>query len=484
MTFEPFTNYLLEIFWHLSASSLVVFIIISCVLFFFTKDRIYLLYAFYNFLLFSFILFKSSYLNEFHNEVMSGRFYSVNWFLQLVYHCLHIYFGLEFLNIKHEFPKFHKAIKKITSIEIVIGLTLFIFVSLIGIKIQYIYYRYFLYVHLPFYLLMAILILKKVFHKLDTIKISFFLGSVFYALFAIISMITTLLYRQYEFSIEPLVYFYIGILLETFFFVVGLGLRIRKVYLLKMNLQIEKNNLQKKLQIELEEKIVLKQKEYEFLQSQNEKEKLKNEVFEMQNKMLKNQMKSHFIFNVMNSIKANVIEKEKAESVKYINLFSKFIRKSFESSFEDLISLEEELKTLELYVLIEQKRLNDIFEFNIKVDEEIDISSIKLPSMILQPFVENAIWHGVLKNSSKGLINIHISKKNDIISIIIDDNGLGYVPNQNLNHNSKGIKVVSDRISIFNKRNDLFNIKFEIINKKEINNTISGTIVIFDLIRK
>src|SRR5690606_19709339 len=124
---------------------------------------------------------------------------------------------------------------------------------------------------------------------------------------------------------------------------------------------------------------------------------LKNEkkIVTLEQEMLRNQMNPHFIFNSLNSIKLFIINHEKDNAVYYLNKFSKLIRKILIASTEKEISLQDELDTMSLYMNIENMRFSNKINYQVHIDETVNPSVIKVPSLILQPFLENALWHGL-----------------------------------------------------------------------------------------
>src|SRR5690606_12165905 len=158
-------------------------------------------------------------------------------------------------------------------------------------------------------------------------------------------------------------------------------------------------------------------------------------------------------------------------------LFAKFIRKSFEINFSDNTNLEEELQALELYLSIEKKRISKPFEYNINISPEVDVKGVQLPTMLLQPFVENGLWHGIQKSEREGLLQIAITRPDTkTVLIEIDDNGPGWDNPEKTAHLSKGLKITDDRISLFNQSMHGKTIHYNILNKADFGDT-SGVII-------
>ncbi|NJL74331.1 MAG: histidine kinase [Saprospiraceae bacterium] len=145
-------------------------------------------------------------------------------------------------------------------------------------------------------------------------------------------------------------------------------------------------------------------------------------------KALRAQMNPHFLFNVLNSIKLYMVQNDARTAAKYLTKFSRLIRLILNNSKSPMVKLEEELNALLLYIEMENFRFNDKFDFELYVEEEISLGQIEIPPMILQPFVENAIWHGLMhKEDERGVltINIKLNDAKDKLCFIIEDNGIG-----------------------------------------------------------
>ncbi len=131
--------------------------------------------------------------------------------------------------------------------------------------------------------------------------------------------------------------------------------------------------------------------------------------------MLRSQMNPHFIFNSLNSIKLYIINNEKENAVYYLNKFSKLIRKILMASKEKEITLAEELETMDLYMNIENIRFSNEINYKTNISPDIDLQAIKVPSLILQPFLENALWHGLSSKKDNKNINLEITNENEIL---------------------------------------------------------------------
>jgi hypothetical protein len=196
------------------------------------------------------------------------------------------------------------------------------------------------------------------------------------------------------------------------------------------------------------------------------------QLSQLEMKALKAQMNPHFIFNCMNSINSYILENDKKKASDYLTKFSTLIRLILENSDKQKINLADELTMLETYIQLEQNRLDNKFDYHIDVDPFIKTTSFEIPSLILQPFVENAIWHGLIYKTGRGTINISIKKSSNQLICIIEDDGIGrsnaalLKQQQSVTHTSMGMKVTEDRLKILNQLNlekasvkivDLFN---------------------------
>lgn len=221
-----------------------------------------------------------------------------------------------------------------------------------------------------------------------------------------------------------------------------------------------------------------------YRQSQLKSDK---KMLTLEQSMLRSQMNPHFLFNSLNSIKLYIINNEKKNAVHYLNKFSKLVRKILEASSLKEIPLAEELETVELYMTIENIRFSNEIQFKITIDEGVDPHIIKIPSLILQPFLENALWHGLSSKDGDKSILLHISKgKYGYIDISITDNGVGREVAEKLNESkvlkrkSVGINITKERLANFSK--DYKNtFEIEIVDLYDEQEAASGTKVILHI---
>ena len=207
----------------------------------------------------------------------------------------------------------------------------------------------------------------------------------------------------------------------------------------------------------------------------------------LEQSMLRSQMNPHFLFNSLNSIKLYIINNETKNAVHYLNKFSKLVRKILEASSFKEIPLAEELETVELYMNIENIRFSNEINFEMKIDEGIDTHLVKIPSLILQPFLENALWHGLSAKEGPKCVQLHISNgKSGYIQIAIEDNGIGREAAEQLKkrkvlkRKSVGIDITRERLDNFSK--DYQNtFEVEIVDLFDENGEASGTKVVLHI---
>ncbi len=209
-------------------------------------------------------------------------------------------------------------------------------------------------------------------------------------------------------------------------------------------------------------------------------------ILTLEQDMLRSQMNPHFIFNSLNSIKLYIINNDKTNAVYYLNKFSKLIRKILMASKEKETSLKDELETMKLYMNIENIRFDNEINFNITVDPAINTEATKIPSLVLQPFLENSLWHGLSSKDSNKKIDLIVSKKlPNFITVEIIDNGIGRIASHKINEkkklerNSVGIDITKARLANFSESfQNSYTLEIEDLYENE---TPSGTKIILHI---
>jgi sensor histidine kinase YesM len=210
------------------------------------------------------------------------------------------------------------------------------------------------------------------------------------------------------------------------------------------------------------------------------KTEFNKQLAQAETKALRAQMNPHFIFNSLNSINSFVIDQKHEIASDYLIKFSKLIRLILDNSRSDMISIDKELETLKLYVLLESARFDNKFTCTYQVAGDVNINSIMIPPMLLQPFVENAIWHGLMQKEGPGTIAIDIKKADEeYLNISITDDGIGRekaaeLKSKSATHKSHGLKVTALRIDMMNKLNST-GAKVEIVDLKDEQGEATGT---------
>lgn len=193
-----------------------------------------------------------------------------------------------------------------------------------------------------------------------------------------------------------------------------------------------------------------------FFYRSNQQQKISNNLLAL--KSLRTQMNPHFIFNALNSVNNYISKNDERSANRYLSDFSTLMRAVLENSDEDFIPLSKELELLELYVKLEHSRFPDKFDYSITIDENIEVNSFQIPPMLLQPYIENAIWHGLRYKEEKGFLKIDIKAVNkETLGIVISDNGIGRKKSEELKtqnqkkQKSKGMGNIKKRIAILNE---------------------------------
>jgi len=222
---------------------------------------------------------------------------------------------------------------------------------------------------------------------------------------------------------------------------------------------------------------------YFLIQKQNQ---LKNKQIEEQKQRalaselqaLRSQMNPHFIFNTLNSIQNFISKNESKDASIYLSKFAKLMRATLANTKRQRISLKDEIETLTLYLELEQLRLNNKFSYEILVDETIDTQYEQIPSMLIQPYVENAIWHGISHKEGNGIIRIQFLPESEhLLKCVVEDNGIGRENaiklKQNTTSPSFGMNITKERVELLNSLNgNQLSVK---INDLKINNQPAGT---------
>jgi len=232
------------------------------------------------------------------------------------------------------------------------------------------------------------------------------------------------------------------------------------VYQQRINQRVE-GQLQETLRAsDAQNEIISNQNEQlreQFEEIEQQKEAIESINHNLRLQALKAQINPHFVFNALNSIQHFVMQKNKLEALSYLSKFARLIRQVLENSVNNRVSVADELKALAYYLDLEKLRFGDAFTYCMEVDEELDQFNLEIPSMLLQPYVENAILHGLRhRPANGGMLKLHLLGQFDRLLCVIEDNGIGREAAQQLNqrqpaeHISRGTTVTDTRLRLLN----------------------------------
>lgn len=200
-----------------------------------------------------------------------------------------------------------------------------------------------------------------------------------------------------------------------------------------------------------------------------EKTLIQDKINNLQRSALQAQMNPHFIFNCLNSIQNYIMRNDKDIAMEYLTKFARLIRQYLNASNTDLVTLEDEISMLDNYLKLEQMRFNHNFSYTFEVNPNIDVTSVKIPPMLIQPFAENAVLHGMSFITSGGLINLKFDQTNDKLTIMIKDNGSGFkTTTPNKLRSSLGVSITQKRLQYINDNKDS---NYNITTKSDYNGT-------------
>ncbi len=206
-------------------------------------------------------------------------------------------------------------------------------------------------------------------------------------------------------------------------------------------------------------KLASSEKEKQLADMRQNTAELKQQTTELEMQALRAQMNPHFIFNSLNSINRFILQNNRLQASEYLTKFSRLVRLILLNSQSALITLENEIESVRLYLSLEALRFDDHFEYKLSVDPDLDISVLKVPSMIIQPYIENAIWHGLMHKKEKGQLDIELSQEEDHLYFKITDNGIGRRHSAALAsksatlHKSMGLGITARRIAMMRSGN-------------------------------
>jgi tetratricopeptide (TPR) repeat protein len=210
--------------------------------------------------------------------------------------------------------------------------------------------------------------------------------------------------------------------------------------------------------------------------------KIKNKKIALQS--LRREMNPHFIFNSLNSVNQYIAENNEVEANKYLTSYSGLMRNVMEHSSKDFVPLSVELEQLKSYLDLEQLRFSDKFVYELAIDEALDTDAVMIPNMLIQPHLENAVWHGLRYKATKGLLRVTFEKQANVLQVVITDDGIGLAESQKLKtthqkvYQSRGITNTKERINLLN---DIYHLHIRLQMEEITLDGATGTRIVLQL---
>jgi LytS/YehU family sensor histidine kinase len=194
--------------------------------------------------------------------------------------------------------------------------------------------------------------------------------------------------------------------------------------------------------------------EIQRLEGERAKAALQQRAKELEVQALRSQMNPHFIFNCLNAINRFILGHETEAASDYLTKFSRLMRMIMNHSRHSTVTLAEEIEMLQLYLEMERLRFKDAFDYRIDLEEDLDTDDIRIPPLLIQPFVENAVWHGLMNKEDRGSLLIRLRVEGDLLTCIVRDNGVGRKRAGLLKsksaekHKSMGMQITAERMAL------------------------------------
>ncbi len=210
--------------------------------------------------------------------------------------------------------------------------------------------------------------------------------------------------------------------------------------------------------------------------------KIKNKKIALQS--LRREMNPHFIFNSLNSVNQYIAESNEVEANKYLTSYSGLMRNVMEHSNKDFVPLSVEIEQLKKYLDLEQLRFSDKFIYLLEIDEAVDGDAVMIPNMLIQPHLENAVWHGLRYKATRGLLRVIFEKQGKELQVIVEDDGIGLTESHKLKtihqkaYQSRGITNTTERISLLN---DIYHLRIRLQMEEITRDGATGTRIVLQL---
>ena len=443
-------------------------------LYFQQKIRSYLFYSLY---LFSLLLSISRFGSGEYYEIFRKYFRDYQHFTLEISFVVYILFAYSFLEMKRHAPRWNKYVLRANFLFLGIVIciqTISFFAG--GSYLRVLGYNFSL-IYMP---VLVVLAYYPIIKRPIPLKFYIIIGSSILFLGWLGPALVYQLYLGKEIFKVASGFFLLCVIAEALLFSLGLGHK--QKLLLRENKQAKKE-----IQRQLERNLELQKEQAEKEKLEKIKIVYEREMAELKLSALNNQMNPHFIFNSLNAIKLYIIENDKDNAVHYLNKFSKLIRRILASARIKEVSLSKELEIIMLYVSIENIRFQNEIDFHIDIGSNLNTETIKLPSLILQPFLENSIWHGFSGVLGAKKIYMQIEKESEAhLKISISDNGIGRkkageIKNKKLHQREPlGINITKERLKSFS-RNYRNSFSFEFEDLKTADGIPCGTRVIIKI---
>ncbi len=412
-----------EIFSWIRGAILILFIY-HMVTYFLNRKRHYLFYSLY---LLSFFLF---FLKDTLPTTNQSIYRYINFSIQFLGYAAYIAFARNLLNTKKYIPEWDKLL--ILQIKVFFAIAAVFIYTQIGLG--YGYQQKLLIVVAPIatvFTILTYIVLTKIKGK---VTIFFIIGSFTHLLLANISIVGPFALGSEFFTsrgVEPMFFTYLGVIIETTMFAMIIAY---------------KNRMFEKERDEIQEVLAVKTKQ----------------MSDLKMTVLQTKMDPHFLYNSLNSINNFVLQNNPEKASDYITKFSRLIREVLRNSSRLTIPLSDDLHTLGLYVKLEQMRMIGGLNYIVTIDDTIDLNKIQVPPLFMQPYIENAIWHGFINKKSNKEINLIISDEDDYVKCEILDNGIGIDRSKSIvkktgkSNTSFGLKASEDRIKLLYENKNVY----------------------------
>ena len=440
---------------------LLLFIgILGSIAYSFLKRKEYLYYALYSFGICIYLYLRLFHIN-YHATYTNQETEFLNLCTRLIQPLIfsfYILFSIYFLDMKTKYPLGFRVQRSLIAFSVFAFFAMLFSYYLSGTIFYLVYDGY--------RVILAILSICVVFYfilKRDLLANYLIIGSLILILCQVTAMILTFQNTRL-WNLYPLAFIGIGSTLELLFFTMGI---IQKSILLvreKSRVQLDlisqlkiNESLQKDKEIELERLINEARTQIEKEQKLKVESQIRLQLVEAEMTSLHAQMNPHFLFNSMNSLKRHILKKNTHEAVQYLDKLSILVRNILRFSRKRRIKLHDELENVRLYMELENLRVSTPITFSLQVDPSINTEFIEIPPLLLQPIIENAIWHGHANSDIQNpFIKLAIKRGHEKVIISVEDNGIGRAraanySSGNNNHNSVATEITTKRVDLINK---------------------------------